>query len=497
MKKYICLSLLTLLVGTASAQEVFDLLRNSTTEIHGTARAVSMANAFGALGGDITAIGINPAGIGIYRHSEASYSQQLGFNTNETDFYGTVTSDRKVYTMPASFGFVESYVSDDNNDGIANFNWSITYNRYNNYYYNTPLEGCDRAVSLLDNINVTQETINQGMNLPYMAYNAYLFNPDASGNYRSILQDGQRVDNAMYQTESGFAQEWNFSFGLNYNYWLYFGASLKVQTLRYLSETCYEEYLGTPEYQLTNQLETRGTGVGFNVGVIVRPIPALRLGLAYHSPTFFHMVDYTQTTMRSYAIADEQGNLRSYTVGSDYESYGYRQETPHEIVFSAAAQIGMVGFISADFQATTYNTTMMRDENNKPYTDVNQDVRDMLRTQYQARIGFECRFTEKFSGRLGYAYTSSPVNSAVEAENWYVYTPSLAPHYTLPLDTHSLTAGLGWRLGESMFLDFALMDNLSKSHFYPFYNSSELGDANAATVSSSRITLTGTIGFRF
>ena len=56
----------------ASAQETFDALQMSQTELRGTSRFQSMAGAFGALGGDISTLNQNPAGVGVYRSSDAT-----------------------------------------------------------------------------------------------------------------------------------------------------------------------------------------------------------------------------------------------------------------------------------------------------------------------------------------------------------------------------------------------------------------------------------------
>ena len=66
MKKitYILFSLLILSAPLFSQGEV-DALRFSREDLLGTARAMSMGGAFGALGGDLTGVSINPAGIAV------------------------------------------------------------------------------------------------------------------------------------------------------------------------------------------------------------------------------------------------------------------------------------------------------------------------------------------------------------------------------------------------------------------------------------------------
>ena len=77
MRKYI-ISLMLLLPAAVMAQSAFDLYQYSRLEMRGTARYMSMAGAFGALGGDLSAINLNPGGIGIYRSSDIGVT--LDFN---------------------------------------------------------------------------------------------------------------------------------------------------------------------------------------------------------------------------------------------------------------------------------------------------------------------------------------------------------------------------------------------------------------------------------
>ena len=72
MKKVICLCASALLLGSGSmfAQGEMDAYKFSQYDLNGTARYLSMGGAFGALGGDISAMRTNPAGLAIYRSSE-------------------------------------------------------------------------------------------------------------------------------------------------------------------------------------------------------------------------------------------------------------------------------------------------------------------------------------------------------------------------------------------------------------------------------------------
>lgn len=160
-------------------QEAFDALRYSQSEINGTARSIGMANAFGALGGDLTALGINPAGIAVYRSSEISFSPVLSIAGLNSDFKGSVSSDSKVGFGANNFGVVGSYRTYDNSK-VANYNFGVTYNRLKNFTRNVSVIGLNRPVSLLDNLS-------PGSTLENMAWETYLLDD----NYNPVLQEGE------------------------------------------------------------------------------------------------------------------------------------------------------------------------------------------------------------------------------------------------------------------------------------------------------------------
>ena len=46
----------------------------------GSARSMAMAGAFTSLGADVASMGINPAGLGMYRSSDVSFTPMMSFN---------------------------------------------------------------------------------------------------------------------------------------------------------------------------------------------------------------------------------------------------------------------------------------------------------------------------------------------------------------------------------------------------------------------------------
>ena len=70
MKKTLLAALAISAPAVLSAQSAVDAYQLSQTEQRGTARFMAMGGAFTALGGDLSTLNQNPAGIGVYRRSE-------------------------------------------------------------------------------------------------------------------------------------------------------------------------------------------------------------------------------------------------------------------------------------------------------------------------------------------------------------------------------------------------------------------------------------------
>ena len=108
MKSYTHLIALILLFSPLllKAQGVDDAFINSQNYYEGTARSMAMGNATGALGGDVTAACINPAGLGLYRTSEFTFSTGLQHNFVYSSYYDNSENSGKMRMSIPNFGFV-------------------------------------------------------------------------------------------------------------------------------------------------------------------------------------------------------------------------------------------------------------------------------------------------------------------------------------------------------------------------------------------------------
>ena len=74
MKRIIAIAAFALAMLPAAAQETYENAKIGWSDLNGTARYVGMGGAMEALGADISTIGTNPAGIGLFRKSQANIS---------------------------------------------------------------------------------------------------------------------------------------------------------------------------------------------------------------------------------------------------------------------------------------------------------------------------------------------------------------------------------------------------------------------------------------
>ena len=72
----------------------------SQTTYGGSARVQGLGNAFTSLGGDISSISMNPAGLGFYNRSEISFTPAINFQNMTSNYLKYETTDGKTNFIP-------------------------------------------------------------------------------------------------------------------------------------------------------------------------------------------------------------------------------------------------------------------------------------------------------------------------------------------------------------------------------------------------------------
>jgi hypothetical protein len=527
-----------LLANVAFSQDFFDALRYSQTNYGGSARSIAMGSAFGALGGDFVSASINPAGMGLYRTSELSFSPTLNINNAYTDYLGSTSSDRQTRFNFDNISYVGS-IKTGFESGISGLTIGIGYNRLKNFNSKIYIVGHDAQTTLLDYYTDWANTIGEpdkfnGMNED-LAWQTYLvdvdkdpsvlegryFNDLADYSIYDIYDNGGNVIGSGYKqtgvkkhtqrsniTTSGKIDEYLLSMGLNVNHKLYFGASIGLLDLEYNERTRFTEIddQGLSDvfnnYSQTSNFYYSGVGVNFKAGIIYRPVKSLRVGLAIHTPNAYTIdADENKGIDANYdkAIGDiNNGESTSWSRSvSDY--YQYKLQTPFKAIASLSYLLGTKGLISVDYEYQDYSSNTLKSvysdyESKKDYyNDRNLEIDNLFHSVGNLRIGAEYRATENFSLRAGFQLLGNPWNSK------YTYDDGSSIDLANQNDNYTTySAGFGYRK-QNFFIDFAYrLSNINEAYkVHEMSANNPSNGTNIASVNYLNNQATITFGFRF
>lgn len=508
-------------IGITIGQSEFDALKFIQPEINGTARYTSMAGAFGALGGDPSAIKDNPAGLGIYRKSELSAT--LGVTTQETTSNwrnGNTTIDGLYNPVFNNLSYILAIpVSSYSGSNLVHSNFSFAFNRLKNFDRNLRINGgSGSASSLNDYFAYFSEGISgydlyeasgynpydDRYNLPWMsvmAANAGLITEvDTINNvWESVLLPGETVSPYYTLREQGYLNEFAFSWSGNFNNRLFLGATLSFYDLDYRSYTEYKETFSLDGYlSLLNTFRSNATGVGLKLGSIYAPLDNLRFGFSLQTPVLFAVKDIHYADLK-YGYQTNSGFLRDVEMSPEGNN-SYLLQGPFTYNISGSYFFGNKGVISLEY-ATSLNPTSMfmdMDKRTNYHGLENDSIRALFNTQTMVKLGGEYKLTNNFSLRAGYAFTN-PATSYRLGKEFNPNTIRTDVEYFVPNgNTQYLTAGLGYR-ESNWYIDLAVINKVYDEKFYA-YNSNKLvpNRANVAgIVTTSNINIIGTIGLRF
>ncbi len=469
------------------AQNETDALRYSQNFFGGTARSTAMGGAFGALGGDFSSASLNPAGIGVYRSNEATISPGLIFDNTLTDYLGNNRTDNMYQFTLNNLGFVFSNQT-GKDKGWVGYTFGIGYNQLNNFNRNTMMEGImlsggSESSSYLDNFTNNANAGDWSDYYEQLAWDANLmpFDTLSQEYWNDINEAGYGQSQRRRIRETGSMGETAFTFGANYGNKLYFGATFGIQRLRYSNYTDHTEVDDAQiidyfeSFTFRETLETRGTGYTFKAGIIFRPISLIRIGAAFHIPTFYRIKEDFYTDMSS--TFDEGTGEPEYFERSPVNQFEYWLRTPYRAIGSVAFQVGRIAMIDVDYEYVDYRHANM-DSRVSDYNllDVNDRIQNVYSVAHNLRAGAELHLSPMYL-RAGAAFYDSPFNSEeVNAEAWNMI----------------YSGGLGFR-GKSVFFDMAYSLRTNDYQYYLYIPE----DVNGANISSDRHKFVATLGFRF
>ena len=431
MKKgLLAISIIALSSITLLAQNEIDALRFSQDAPLGTARFSAMSGAFGSLGGEFSALSLNPAGIGMYQFSEFSFTPSFSLNST-TSYYGSKETNYKSGLKIGNIGLVFSSLRE--NSEWKRINFAIGWNQLANYDSNIRIQGENNTSSIADNILAISQgyTIDE-LNTLYSAPAFWTNLIDLADNSVDTTTNWYAHDNGNYishvngnssktQTKnihsSGGKNEFIFSIGGSFNEQLYLGATIGVPTLDYYekstySETNFEDTVnGLQGFDLHEELSVYGAGLNLKLGAILRVSENLKLGAALHTPTAYSIEETFSTSLTTHFTEE------SFTERSNTNQFEYDLITPWKAILSASSLLNKNILLSADYEIVDYSFSSMH-SSQYTFTDENNVIQELYTKASNIRLGAEIN-VKPFVVRAGYSkYGSAFANKDYSKENF-------------------------------------------------------------------------------
>lgn len=481
-------------------------------QLSGTARFVGMGGAMSALGGDLSVMGTNPAGIGLYRRNDVAVTFGWYGQSAKSNYNGQSAGDDVSRFSFDQAGFVYSSKIGDHTS-MRYFNIGFNYRKQQNFYSNMYMEGAVNGESYSQNIAAALTLAGSG-GYGLSSYTANDFNKLLSGNMNPYYDDDRfgwmsvmagltglvngYVDENGVSVYEGWGSNWNsfrsknsggihaFDFNISTNIedrW-YLGLTIGVYDVDFRRYSSYVEEVysyasdaqpgADPDYagvmQLENWYNTEGSGVDIKLGVIWRPFEysPFRIGLAIHTPTWYNLRDTYSARMTMF---DVNGNgIMADTRDGGYgdTSYDYELRTPWKFNLSAGYTFGQHIAVGAEYEYADYSSTDARDPKGWDLSALNEEIESSLEGMHTFRIGMEANVFDDICLRVGYNY-----QSALYSKGAYKFNDPQGTRTDIDYENmygaHNITAGLGFRFGR-FYADLAYVYTHQKADFYPYSN---------------------------
>lgn len=413
----------------------------SQNDLNGSARFTAMSGAFGALGGDISAINVNPAGLSVFNKSEFSSTFNSRRSGIISTYYGNAKTTENQFINLSNAGAVLVF------DSAYSKDWSKFAIGIN---YKVTKDFSDHFITQGNSGIATFTAYPLDLNDPALIYD---------------IADEQRFNNAY----TGKLSEINIGFSSVHQNKLHVGVSLNFYDLNFSQKSTLTEFNSDANGNeldafLDQENFTTGTGFSLNTGFIYKATQNLRLGMSYQSPTWFtevlelnNILDNDGYFGDTEIIVSEDNLIYDNTSGGFFPSqtFMYRLQTPSKLTASAAFIFGKNGLISLDYINKNYKSITLSGDD---FSSENQAFQDFYRNTNNFNLGTEWRF-DRLSVRGGYQFEQSPDNSAIASDN---------------LEGYSL--GAGYNFG-NFKLDFSFTDN-NRTGVYNFYQGFDVNSTN-------------------
>lgn len=457
-KYLIVLTVFTTVTKGVFAQYSQDAIRYSTFQPGSDARIKGIGNAGTAIGGDLSSIGYNPAGLGFFTRSEISITPELDFSNVKSSYFNQANTASKTSgninnISWALYNRLNTPEGHDKGKGWLSWNFGFSYNRTNDYNENIVASAKNNTNSITD----YYASLANQYGVPDNSLQSWAYAHNLIDLYGNTYSSNAYTGNAQLNniTRSGSETAFSVATGLNYSNKLYLGLSLNFTGLDYNSMNSFNE-IGVASvlengkgvnrnYNSTyiQQQFTKGNGFNVKFGAIYKPVEAVRIGASISTPTYYSIDD-------TYAESLQTGlsNGNSYASGPYQYPLSYTLTTPFKASGGIAVFLNQYGFITGDVECVDYTSTQLHDADGYSSSGDNTDIKTNYRAVVNTRFGAEIRLPAGLLLRGGYGILGSPLKAG-------------------GMDTKTITGGLGYRFS-NYYVDLAYMNIAGSQVLTPY-----------------------------
>lgn len=495
MKKYILLLITIITVNIIQAQEIRDALRYSQENLNGTARFRAMSGAFGALGGDLSSINVNPAGSAIFANNQLGFTLNNTSINNNSNFFDNTTNVKDSSFDLNQAGGVFVFKNQNKSNNWKKFSIAINFentNVLNNSIYSAGTNPTNSIANYFLSyangvpLNVLEDSnydeLGHGAQQAFLGYQGYIINPVNNNptniNYTSNVPSEGNYYQENTITAKGYNGKLSFNAATSFKDKLFIGVNLNSHFVDFRQSSRFYEDNEAPltqdytvsRVQFDNDLYTYGTGFSFQLGAIAKLSKELRFGIAFESPTWLRLNDeFTQKLIGVSANTSEE--LAPDVVNPNITNYyePYKLQTPSKWTGSMAYVFGKKGLISVDYAIKDYSSIQFKPNSDPYYRTLNNKMNTLLNSASELRLGAEYKI-EAWSLRGGYRLEQSPYKNK-----------------TTIGDLTGYSGGIGYNFGGTKLdLSYATFKRATQQGFFE----QGLTDGAAINTKNSTITLT-------